>query len=110
MSRKRLKQILFIAGIVVLAAGLVVFIIDIGSFSAQRPRGFKSLMYDVILPFYVFALISVSALSVASFMHSNDIRETNRTLSVILKTFSCFWIVGGALSAAALVLICIFMS
>lgn len=108
MSRKRLKLILFIAGIAVFATGLIVFIIDIGSFSSQRPRGFKELMSDVILPFYVFALISIIALSAASFMHSNDIRETRRSLSVFLKTFACFWVVGGALSAAALVFICIF--
>lgn len=108
MSRKRLKLILFIAGIAVFAAGLIVFIIDIGSFSSQRPRGFKELMNDVILPFYVFALISIAALSVASYMHSKDIRETKPNLSVFLKTFSCFWITGSALSAAALVLIFIF--
>ncbi len=109
MSRKKLKLILLIAGIAVLAAGLVVFIIDISGFSSLRPRGFKSLMNEVILPFYVFALIGIIALSIAAFLHSNDIHETRRSLSVVLKTFACFWIAGGVLSAAAFVSICIFI-
>ncbi len=109
MSRKRLKQVLLIVGIVIITAGLVIFIIDIGSFSALEPRGFKSLFGDVILPFYIFALIGVTALGAAAFMHSNDISKTKRTLSVVFKAFACFWIVGAALSAAALVLIVIFL-
>lgn len=108
MSRKRLKLILLIAGAAILMAGLTVFIIDISSFSSHRQRGFRSLLSEVILPFYAFALISIASLSVASFMHSKDVMETKPGLSGFLKTFSCFWIVGGILSAAALILICIF--
>lgn len=107
MERKKVKLLLLLTGAAVFTAGAVMFIINSINRASQGTSGFYNLMNNIIVPFYVSALISIVPLSIASLMHSNDIRETKRNKSNFLRALSFFWMIGGVLSAAALIFITI---
>jgi cytochrome bd-type quinol oxidase subunit 2 len=108
MSRKIIKLILLISGILIFAAGAVIFITSLVGMKSQNPDD-SNYLVRIVFTFNAIAVISIIPLSIAAIMHSKDKRETKKSLSGFLKGLASYWIVFGIVIIVAIIILSIFV-
>ena len=98
MSRKTLKLILFIPGIIIMLVG---FVLSMGSVFTGTTQ---------MLNIFIYYLVTVAGMiptTIAMLMHSSDTKETKPTGAALIKALAIFWIVCGSLGAVGVIIVMI---